>query len=102
MEKESVGSQEQKGEQREIGGRHMISQSIVRSMGCLSDYLSLCLVPSALNSRVLHQLLQVLDFKAGTHSRWEALAHFHEDNHKLVVEQEGSQSPSRMQQSTLL
>lgn len=57
-------------------------------------------LPQPVNSHVLHQLLQVLDFKAWTHNRWEALAHLHEESHDLVAEQEASQSPCRTQPST--
>lgn len=42
-------------------------------------------VPRALNSHVLHQLLQVLNFKVWTHNRWDTLAHLHEESRDLVL-----------------
>lgn len=50
-------------------------------------------VPRALNSHVLHQLLQVLDFKAWTHNRWDALAHLCEGSLNLVL----SRKPAKVQ-----
>lgn len=95
--KRVCGSEKQEGEQREIAGRHVLSQSTDREEQGLSGGLPQP-VPRALNSRVLHQLLRVLDFKALTDNRAEALAHLHEEPQSCC--QAGSQSKS-MQDTAL-
>lgn len=84
---ECGGSEEQKGEQGEIAGRHVLSQSTGRSMDCLGDYLSPCSELTCSISAAPH-----LDFKARAHDMWPALAHLHEESHDLVAEQEAAKS----------
>lgn len=69
---ESGRSEEQKREPRLLGGTcsHRAQGGAWTVGGLLQP------VPRALNSHVLHQLFQVLDFKAWTHNRWDALATF--------------------------
>lgn len=51
-------------------------------------------------SHALDQLLQVLDFVAQLLSRWEALAHFHEESCDLVAAQETRRPPPQPMQDT--
>lgn len=85
-------------ESRESARRCRLSQSPGRSMGCPLGVPQL--IPRAQHSRALNQLLQVLDLAAQLLSRWEALAHFHEESCNLVAAQEASRPPPQSMQDT--
>lgn len=93
--KETDRSEEQKGERRECWEAGALTEP--REERRLSGGLPQP-VHQALHSRVLYQLLQVLDLAAQLISWWEALAHLHEESCDLVAAQEASRPPPQPMQ----